>query len=163
MNKVFLIIGSNEGDRSQNLFKARELILKKIGKPVGISHIYETEPWGYISSKTFYNQCIILNSSLDAETILQEILKIEKELGRTRKGGSYIDRIIDIDILFFNNDCIHSDNLSIPHPGIHERRFVLEPLAEIVPEFLHPVFHKSISQLLDNCQDKLKVWKLDYK
>ena len=162
MNNIFLLVGSNQGDRLQNLRKVKGLVSERIGKLIGVSHIHETEPWGYESTKSFYNQCLILESKLNSDILLNEILNIEKELGRIRNSKSFTDRIIDIDILFFNNECIHNADLTIPHPRLHERRFVLEPLAEIAPDFLHPVFKNSIRKILDNSTDRHLVRKLEF-
>jgi 2-amino-4-hydroxy-6-hydroxymethyldihydropteridine diphosphokinase len=161
MNKVYLISGSNIDDRLLNLVRAEELIAQQIGNPIRTSHIFDTESWGYESVNSFYNQCFFLESEMKAEIILKEILGIEKIMGRERHDGSYADRIIDIDILFFNDEVISTEKLTIPHPRLHERRFALAPLSEIAGDFIHPVFMKSIGQLLRECDDKLKVNKLD--
>jgi len=157
MNKVYLNTGSNDGDRLSNLYRAKEFIEHRIGNLISISHIYETEPWGYASIKSFYNQCLYLESTLEPENILMGIIGIEREMGRIRSGESYTDRIIDIDILFYNNLIINTKELTIPHPRLHERRFVLVPLAEIAEDFIHPVFEKSIIRLLQECEDSHSV------
>ena len=157
MNKVYLIAGSNIDDRLLNLVRAEELIAQRIGNPIRTSHIFDTESWGYESVHSFYNQCFFLESVLKAEIILKEILGIERIMGRKRHGGSYADRIIDIDILFFNDEIISTKKLTIPHPKLHERKFVLVPLSEIAKDFIHPVFGKSIELILRDCDDKLNV------
>ncbi len=161
MNKVYLLSGSNAGERLIHLNRAKELIELRIGTLSQVSHIFETEAWGYVSDQSYYNQCLYLESALEPNSILNEILSIETEMGRKRSGKSYTDRIIDIDILFYNNEIIRTKELTIPHPRLHQRKFALVPLAEIAKDFVHPVFRKSIGQILENCEDKLKVIKLD--
>jgi 2-amino-4-hydroxy-6-hydroxymethyldihydropteridine diphosphokinase len=163
MNNVYLLTGSNQGDRLSNLHRVKNLIEKRVGNLIHVSGIYETEPWGYASAKSYYNQCFFLNSTLEPENILREILGIEREMGRKRTGKSYNDRIIDIDILFFNNEIIKTKELTVPHPRLHERRFVLVPLAEIAGDFIHPEFEISIREILESCDDKLIVNQLDLK
>ena len=161
MNIVYLITGSNIGNRLLNLKKAEELIVQRIGNLISTSHIFETEAWGYTSVQFYYNQCFCLESGLGAELILKELLGIEREMGRKRRGGSYEDRIVDIDILFYNDEIINTKTLTIPHPKLHERKFVMVPLVEIAGDFIHPVFGKSIERLLLECDDKLKVTRVD--
>ncbi len=163
MNKVYLMIGSNEGDRQLNLLKAKELLSMRIGEIISISSIYETESWGYKSKTNFYNQCIILESNFQAIIILKEILEIEQKMGRLRHSNYLSDRIIDIDILFYNDECINLKDLTIPHPRLAERKFVLIPLTEIAPHLIHPVLGKSIDTILMECKDKLMVKKLVIK
>jgi len=162
MNKVYLLIGSNIGERSENLNNAAHSINKRIGRIICRSHIYETEPWGYQSKSSFYNQCLLSESDKEALTILYEIQSIEKEMGRVRDRHKITDRTIDIDILFFNDECINLKILKIPHPKIHERKFALIPLYEIAPDLIHPVFRQSIEQLLEECKDRLTVRKICY-
>ena len=156
MNNVFLIVGGNLGNREKNLQTAATFIDQQIGKIVQSSKIYETEPWGLVDQPTFYNQVHFVKSKLDAETIIDIILKIEEKMGRVRTIKNAA-RIIDIDILFFNEEIINEPSLIIPHREIPNRRFVLTPLNEIAPLMIHPTLKKSISELLSTCKDPLKV------
>jgi 2-amino-4-hydroxy-6-hydroxymethyldihydropteridine diphosphokinase len=156
MNKVFLITGGNIGDRKKNLEVAAALVEKRIGKIIRSSKIYETDAWGITNQSSFYNQVLIVESNFSANKVMQKILKIEKEMGRIRTIKNAA-RIIDIDILFFNNETVNKQNLIIPHPEIANRRFVLVALNELVPEMIHPVLKKSIADLLSTCKYPLKV------
>lgn len=157
MNTVYLLLGSNEGDRKALFEQAKTAISKQIGNISKCSSLYESEAWGVTDQALFLNCILEVNSELDAETILQKALLIEQELGRIRHER-WRERTIDIDILYFNNNIINSETLTIPHPEIPNRRFTLVPLCEITPELIHPIFHKTQLELLDNCEDGLKVW-----
>ena len=156
MNKVFLITGGNIGNRKKNLETAATLIEKHIGQIIQSSKIYETDAWGIKNQPTFYNQVLIVESKFPAQKVIQKILKIEEEMGRVRTIKNAA-RIIDIDILFFNDATVNEQNLIIPHQEIANRRFVLLPLNELIPEMIHPVLKKSIGELLSVCKDPLKV------
>lgn len=156
MNKLFLITGGNIGDRKKNLETAAALIKERVGKIKKISKIYETEAWGIRDQPAFYNQVLVIESKFSAREILTAILKIEQEMGRKRTVKNAA-RIIDIDILFINDDIVNEQNLVIPHPEIGNRRFVLSPLNEIAPQMVHPVLKKTIQQLLSESKDQLKV------
>jgi 2-amino-4-hydroxy-6-hydroxymethyldihydropteridine diphosphokinase len=157
MNEVFLCLGGNLGDRLQNLNTAKALIAEGCGKISQLSKIYETEAWGSTSQNKFYNQVIKLKTRLNPEELLTRLLSIEKRLGRVRTRNKNGDRIIDIDILFFNNEHIVQRNIEIPHPRLQLRKFVLKPLCDIAASFIHPLLEKSIEDLLDDCEDDLKV------
>ena len=159
MNQTYLLIGGNLGNRFNNLEKARSLIAAVIGKIINASAVYETEAWGIKEQPAFLNQVLIVSTSLDPDQLLSRILSIEHEMGRerTQKFGP---RSIDIDILFYNQEIIDQPGLIIPHPQLHLRRFTLEPLNEISPSFIHPLFDKSIAELLQECPDNLVVKKL---
>ena len=156
MNKLFLITGGNIGDRKKNLENAAALIYDRIGTVVKSSKIYETEAWGLTDQPAFYNQVHVVESNFSAKEVLSNILQIEEEMGRKRTIKNAA-RIIDIDILFFNEEIVNEQNLVIPHPQISNRRFVLLPLSELVPQMIHPVFKKTIHQLLLQTKDQLKV------
>ena len=163
INFVYLQLGSNIEPREKYINSAIELISRHIGE-VGISSsVYESEALGFNADMDFYNQVICCNTTLSAFVLLERILLIEEELGRIRTKGGYTSRTIDIDILYFNNDIINEENLTIPHPRIQERRFVLTPLCEIADGYIHPVFKKRNSQLLKECIDNSKVERKDDK
>lgn len=152
MNEVFLIIGGNLGKREVNLAKARSYIEGHIGAIVKYSSIYNTEPWGIKQQPEFLNQVLLVATNLSAAEVLVKNLEIEKLMGRVRKE-KYGARIMDIDILYYNDLILNSKNLTIPHPEIPNRRFVLEPLAEIAPEHMHPLLKKTSEELLKVCAD----------
>ena len=156
MNKIFLITGGNIGDRKKSLKLAAALIQSRIGKIIKSSKIYETDAWGITDQNSFFNQLHIVETNFSAEEVMNKILKIEEEMGRVRTIKNAA-RIIDIDILFFNDDIVNKPNLVIPHPEIINRRFVLMPLNEIASTKIHPIFKKNIHQLLSLCRDELKV------
>lgn len=156
MNKAYLLLGSNIDDRPDNLRKARELLQKDIGKIIECSEIYETAAWGNMDQPVFLNQVLIIETILSAEETMHKLLFIEKKMGRvrTQKNAS---RIIDIDILFYNKEVIKTRNLTIPHPEIQNRNFVLYPLKELIPKFEHPVLNRTIHELFLECSDTLAV------
>jgi 2-amino-4-hydroxy-6-hydroxymethyldihydropteridine diphosphokinase len=153
MSKVYFSIGSNKGNRSGLINEAIDKIDIIIGKVVLKSSIYETKSWGF-NSNNFYNICLLVESKLSPELILNKTLTIEKEMGRLKKTDQYSDRGIDIDILFFDNMIVNSKSLKIPHPRIQLRKFVLTPMLELTPDLIHPILNKSIRQLEIECVDK---------
>ena len=154
---VYLLLGSNLGDREENLSKAIAL-LKSAGEIKTLSSVYETSPWGFNHPVPFLNRVILLWTSLNPTGLLKKIIKIENELGRLRApSNGYEARTIDVDILFFGNNTYISKNLIIPHPKMAERKFTLTPLAEIAPDLIHPVLNKKVSQLFASCRDLGKV------
>ena len=159
MNGIYLGIGGNEGNRAEYLAQARALIAEQIGPIQRLSSIYQTAAWGNTKQQDFYNQVLFVRSDLSALKCLNACLKIEQQLGRERKN-KWGSRTIDLDILFYNQDHIKKKNLSIPHPHLHERNFVLIPMNEIAPHFIHPVLRKKIFTLVKNTQDKLPVKKV---
>jgi 2-amino-4-hydroxy-6-hydroxymethyldihydropteridine diphosphokinase len=157
MNTVYLLLGSNQGDRKALFDMATLAIETQIGPVTKQSSLYESEAWGVTDQALFLNCVLAVETLLDAESTLQQALLIEKSLGRVRHER-WTERTIDIDLLYFNNDIYTSPNLCIPHPEIQNRRFTLVPLCEIVPYKIHPVLQKSQEALLHTCADKLKVW-----
>ena len=159
MNVVYLLLGSNLSDRSALLNRARKEISSRIGNITRESSIYESESWGFHSEQMFLNQVIRLDTILNPLQILNEIFKIESELGRIRSDGQcYFSRLIDIDILFFNDEIINEAKLTIPHPKIPDRMFTLLPLSELDATMIHPGNRKSIGELIIDCQDRLNVY-----
>ena len=158
MNRIVLLTGSNIGDCQSNLKKANELIEEKIGKITASSSVYMTAAWGNTEQDDFLNQVLVVDSALSPMNALDQILAIERHMGRVRTIKN-APRLIDIDILFFNQDVIQEIDLEIPHPLIGERRFVLEPLNELMAEEIHPVSGKKINQMLIECSDPLVVRK----
>ncbi len=156
-NIIYLLTGSNVGNRMENLIKAEENIANYIGKIKKKSNIYETEAWGDIPQDNFLNRVLEVETTLQASYLLKHLKNIEFQMGRTSKGD-YKPRTIDIDILYYNNKVIHRDNLKIPHPQMEKRRFVLAPLEEVAPHKIHPVLKKDSTQLLKDCVDTLEVY-----
>jgi 2-amino-4-hydroxy-6-hydroxymethyldihydropteridine diphosphokinase len=159
MNKALLLIGGNIGDRSLELRMARERIASTAGRIDNISSIYETAPWGNPDQPYFYNQAILLSTSLGPDRLMKMLLEIEQSAGRTRtvKNGP---RTIDIDILLFNNEQIKKAGLTIPHPELANRRFALAPAREIAPGWIHPGLKQSMEELWKACSDPLPVKKI---
>ena len=158
MNKLYLLLGSNMGNSKARLSKAIQQIEKQIGCVTRRSDLYTTAAWGNTQQPDFLNQVIIVETKLTALQTMQTILLIEKKMGRLRTVKN-APRIIDIDILFFNKEIIDRQQLTVPHPQIQNRRFVLVPLNQLSPNLHHPVLKKTIHQLLIHCPDKLNVKK----
>jgi 2-amino-4-hydroxy-6-hydroxymethyldihydropteridine diphosphokinase len=156
MKKAFLIIGGNIGDRLGYINAASGLIKQQCGEILHQSSVYETAPWGKTDQPAFLNQVLEINTLLTPMGLLATILDIESGLGRQRKE-KYDARTIDIDILYFEDETVNTLELTIPHPKIRERRFVLIPLAEIAPNLIDPSIGLSVTSLLDDCIDKLGV------
>ncbi len=157
---VYLSLGSNVKPRMKYLFSAIDLLNKSAGKVLKKSDFYETESWGFSTEIPFVNNVVLLETSLSSMEILTKTQEIEKKLGREIKGKAYASRKIDIDILYYDDIIISGDKLTVPHPLMHKRKFVLIPLMEIAPDTIHPVFKKNTSELLDECDDNLSVIKL---
>jgi len=160
MNKLYILLGGNLGDKRKIFTDSIALLTEQLGSITAQSAIYETEPWGFESEDLFWNQVLEINCQLSPIEVLKKTQQIEAVLGRTREKQQYASRLIDIDILFYGDQILALENLTVPHPRIQERKFVLVPLNEIAPEFIHPVYQKSISQLLNECPDQLKVVKV---
>jgi 2-amino-4-hydroxy-6-hydroxymethyldihydropteridine diphosphokinase len=159
MHTAFLLIGGNLGDRFMNLQTAAQLVEEHCGDIISVSSVYETEAWGFTDQPAFLNQVLVLETEMEPEALMQELLGIEEELGRIReqKMGP---RHIDIDILLLDDMARLSPSLTIPHPSLHLRRFALVPLNEVAPTQKHPLLHKTIGELLTDCPDTLAVKKI---
>jgi 2-amino-4-hydroxy-6-hydroxymethyldihydropteridine diphosphokinase len=155
MNRAVLLLGTNLGEHKKNLENACLLIRKNAGEIIVSSATYKTEPWGFESENWFYNRVVILMTDLDVFSLLKATTEIEKLLGRTDKSENhYSDRLLDIDILFFDESVVKTEVIEIPHPRLHLRKFTLIPLAEVMPDFVHPVLKNTIVKLLEKCTDK---------
>ncbi|MEG1574118.1 MAG: 2-amino-4-hydroxy-6-hydroxymethyldihydropteridine diphosphokinase [Bacteroidales bacterium] len=150
MNTIYLSLGSNLGNRDNNITIALNEIEKNIGHIIKVSSQYETAPWGFTSTNNFINIAVEIETDLTPYQLLEQTQKIETNLGRSKKrGDKYEDRTIDIDILLYNNIIIEEENLTIPHPKMQQRTFVIEPLAEIAPQLYHPISCKTIKEIKD--------------
>lgn len=149
---LYLSLGSNIADRREHLATAVSEIENRIGHITKKSDIIETSPWGFDSLNQFLNQALEVDTVLTPEQVLEQTQAIESEMGRKEKSrdGLYKDRIIDIDLLMYGNHIINSDTLTLPHPLMTKRLFVLKPLAQIAPDAVHPIINKTISELLSN-------------
>lgn len=147
---IYLGLGTNEGNKEENIRGAIEELSHLLGTPTAVATIIETEPWGFQSDNSFLNTVVAFKSTLAPEEILKATQEIERRLGRTKKSfdGCYSNRPIDIDILLYGSRVIESEHLTIPHPLLHKRLFVLQPLAQIAPQVIHPTLGKSITRLL---------------
>lgn len=159
MAQVFLLLGSNLGDRRSLLTETIKHIEQQVVPVTVASSVYETQSWGKTDEPDYLNQVIMLYTNEAPELLLHKLLSIEQEMGRERRVR-WGARVIDVDILFYGDSVIDTPELQIPHPRLHERRFTLEPLAEIAPGFVHPVFNKDVLQLLNELHDNLIVKKL---
>ncbi len=161
MNHFVLSLGSNIGDRNAYFREAKTRISEEIGFLTRQSSVYETAAWGNEKQDAFHNQVLEGETLLRPEELLTAILQIEAGMGRKRRV-KWGPRIIDIDILFYNNEIITGDQLSIPHPMFHMRRFMMVPLAEMMPDFVDPRSGRKIRELLEELTDKLEVKKLEW-
>lgn len=153
MHNVFLEIGGNQGNRLQLIEQVKKLINLQLGIIIRQSAIYETSPWGFQAKQNFYNQVVQLQTEKTPQQLLMGIHKIEFDLGRVRGDTQYMSRTMDVDILFYDNQIIKQPNLQVPHQRMHLRKFVLVPMVDIAPDWQHPVFHKSMKTLLQQCAD----------
>ena len=155
-NQIYLHTGTNLGNREANLKRANEWIVQEIGPIEKASSVYRTKAWGITDQPDFLNQALLVSTHLSPFELLEKIQDIERRMGRAReiKWG---ERIIDIDILFYNDEIIDTENLTIPHPYLHYRNFVLLPLMDIAPGLLHPGFGLTVAELYANSEDKLLV------
>lgn len=179
MRDVYILLGSNRGDRAKLISQATEMIGESAGQVLRESEVYISEPWGFEDPTPFLNKVVEIETVLSPAELLDKLLTIEVKLGRIRPFdgcgcgvpsnvlkespdgenlSSYASRTIDLDILFYGGQLIFTDSLMIPHPRLHERRFTLGPLNELAPDFVHPLLKKSITVLLNDCRDTSKVY-----
>jgi 2-amino-4-hydroxy-6-hydroxymethyldihydropteridine diphosphokinase len=154
METIFLGLGGNQDDRWLLLARAKALISQNVGTINAESSVYETPPWGFESRDFFLNQVIQVITTLEPEALIQELQVIESSLGRVRGAQQYASRSMDIDLLFYGNRILQTENLQVPHPRLHLRNFVLLPLSEIAPDYVHPVLKKNMKELLAACSDE---------
>ncbi len=157
MNTIYLLLGGNKGDKLKNLEQAMRLLETNVGSITKRSDIFVTAAWGNKDQPDFFNQAICIETNLLPSELLKKTISIEQSMGRVRREEKWLERIIDIDILFYNNEIIDSPDLKIPHPFLQERKFVLIPMAQIASELMHPILKKSIKMLLAECSDELEV------
>jgi len=160
VNIVFLSTGTNIGNRQANLDEVNKRISQTVGTVVAQSGIYETEAWGLTDQQDFYNQVLLIHTPLSPTTLLQQCHLIEEEMGRKRKK-KWGPRLIDIDVLFYNDMVIDQEGVQIPHPRLHLRNFVLLPLCELNADWVHPLLNKKMHLLLQECQDDLQAKRVN--
>ena len=150
--RCYLALGSNLGDKRANLSRAVTLIRERVGRVVCLSRFYETEPWGYASANTYLNAVLEVETTLSPQEVLVITQTIERDLGREKKSMNreYFDRPIDIDLLLMDDIVVETDVLTLPHPLMHERLFVMEPMVEIAPTEMHPVLQKTICEIFNS-------------
>ncbi len=166
MHKVFLGIGGNIGDKTANFIRAHKLIGQKLGTIRQVSSVYETPPWGFHAENNFWNQVVVIETVLEAEELLWRIKEIEEMFGRhdqTPTDERYESREMDIDILYFDDAFFETKTLIVPHPRLHERKFAIVPLAEIAPNFVHPLLRMDHLTLLENCRDHSIIKKVAFE
>ncbi len=156
MESCYVLFGSNMGDKENIFAEACLLINNRCGAITAVSSSYESEPWGFEASEWFLNRLILVDTDLNPEAMLRELLAIETELGRVRhpEKEGYTSRTADLDILYYGQRVIVTPTLTVPHPRLHLRRFALMPLCEVVPELMHPVFQVTQRELLHRCTDQ---------
>lgn len=160
MFHVYLLLGANLGRRFDQMQSAFQEVEEQIGRVIRYSSLYETAAWGVEDGPDYLNQVLLIETSLEPLEVLEKVNLIEERLGRTRKL-KWESRLIDIDILFYEDFLIESKKLTVPHPYLHLRKFTLVPLAEIAPNFIHPLLKKSSRELLEELRDDLEVKKLE--
>lgn len=159
---VYILLGSNQGNSIEQLKLAVQHIKGEVGSIEKSSSVYQTAAWGNTDQAPFSNQVILVRTEKNAEEVLRILLGIEKKMGRKRVV-KWEPRMIDLDILFYNDLIMEEPNLTIPHPYLHQRRFTLVPLVEIDENYVHPIFKKTMKELLESCEDKLSVEKISIK
>ena len=161
-NFAVILLGANLGDKKKMFAQVETHITDNIGNCIKKSALYSSKAWGFESDNLFYNQVLIVETEYSAHDTLLRCQAIENKCGRVRhEQAGYESRTIDIDILYFNNDIIETDDLTIPHPLLHKRKFALVPLCEVLPEYIHPILLTSNKTLLANCEDEGSVEKVE--
>lgn len=161
MHQVFLGTGGNIGNKHDNFNKVYTFIKNELGAIIKSSSIYETSPWGFQADENFWNQVLVVETDFSPFELLLKINFIESQFGRKRDGQQYKSREMDIDILYFDDEIIEIENLTIPHPLLNKRLFVLVPLAEIAPDFVHPVLRMTSVEMLNICEDKSAIKRVE--
>ena len=163
MEACHILFGSNIGDKNEIFAQACQLINNRCGLIEAVSSAYESEPWGFEAGEWFLNRLVVVETKLEPEEMMRLLLEIESELGRIRhpETRGYTSRRADLDILYFGSRIIVTDTLVVPHPRLHKRRFALLPMCEVAPNFVHPAFHLTQTELLARCPDTLEVRKTD--
>lgn len=158
MPKVYLSLGTNLGNKTENLHQAVQKITEQIGNLVSLSAFYSTEPWGFNSEHSFLNAAVCIETVLEPHAVLHRTKNIERELGRKHKSINrvYSDRLIDIDLLIYDQVALREEELVLPHPLMTERLFVMDPLAEIAPDLIHPTVSKTMKELQKALKEKEK-------
>lgn len=159
MERCYILFGSNMGDKDALFAQACLLINNRCGRVVQVSAAYESEPWGFKAEEWFLNRVIVVETEKSPEELLQQLLDIERELGRIRHPEiqGYTSRTADLDLLYFGQRVINTDTLTVPHPRLHLRRFALVPMCEVAPEWVHPIFGRTQQELLQQCPDECVV------
>ena len=158
--QIYLCIGGNLGEREAHLEEALSFIDINFGDVLAVSSIYESEPWGMSDVPNFLNQVVLIQCELSNDQLLSEIAELEEFFGRERSSEGYVSREMDIDVLFIGDEIVETESFKVPHPRMAERRFVLEPLAEIARDLIHPQLKQSANEILKACADKGKVTRL---
>ena len=163
METAYLLFGSNMGDKAALFDQACTYINNRCGRIVATSSAYESEPWGFEAEEWFLNRLIVVETELEPEALLQQLLSIEKDLGRVRHSETkrYTSRPVDLDILYYGHQIVETQWVIAPHPRLHLRRFALLPLCEVVPNMKHPIFGLTQTELLERCPDPLIVRKME--
>ena len=163
METAYVLFGSNMGDKNKIFAQACLYINNRCGRVVQVSSAYESEPWGFEAKEWFLNRVIVVETELNPEALMQQLLDIEAELGRVRHPEiqGYTSRTADLDILYYGNRIVLTDSLTIPHPRLHQRRFALLPMCEVAPQLVHPAFSFTQTELLRRCHDFSEVRKIE--